>query len=189
MQVPSHDIAPAPGPHAGASDVASGPELEATSLRYEGPFAAALFEGTSRGRTDIERSDRLAASAQQALDSIAGVRKDDVVLVYRVQGTNARSLVAYAQSKGCKVLVAYAGSVAGGQFAPPWAFEVARAPGAVSSEKDRVAPETAATLVMIPPWIPPVRAHGRFNGRFHARGPAIARLASSLTNPEANDAG
>jgi len=34
-------------------------------------IAAALFEGTSRGRTDIERSDRLAASAQQALDSIA----------------------------------------------------------------------------------------------------------------------
>jgi type IV pilus assembly protein PilW len=34
-------------------------------------IAAALFEGTSRGRTDIERSDRLAASAQQALDSLA----------------------------------------------------------------------------------------------------------------------
>jgi type IV pilus assembly protein PilW len=34
-------------------------------------IAAALFGGTSRGRTDIERSDRLAASAQQALDTLA----------------------------------------------------------------------------------------------------------------------
>jgi type IV pilus assembly protein PilW len=34
-------------------------------------IAAALFEGTSRGRTEIERSDRLAENVQQALDTLA----------------------------------------------------------------------------------------------------------------------
>ena len=72
-------------------------------------IAAALFEGTSRGRTEVERSDRLIQSAQNALESLA-----DEVRHAGFYGELNFTGVAWQQPDPCAVTAATLGY----QYAP-----------------------------------------------------------------------